>query len=125
MPHESMQTCIDACNACASASDHCASSCLAEKDVQAMARCICIDIDCAEVCRVSAALMSRGSELVSIQCEACAQICEACAAECERHDMQHCRECAQACRRCAEECRRMAQAQPSTGRPSSLGIPAH
>jgi hypothetical protein len=74
-----------------------------------MARCIALDMDCAEICRVAAAYMSRGSELAQTICEACADVCEACAQECARHTkMEHCRQCAEACRRCAEECRRIA-----------------
>ena len=47
MTHESMKSCIEACEACAGACDHCAPACLGEKDVAAMARCIALDIDCA------------------------------------------------------------------------------
>jgi hypothetical protein len=109
VPHEQFKSCIDACNTCAEACDHCAASCLKEPDVKAMARCIALDIDCAEMCRTAAAAMSRGSECASTVCEACAEVCEACAEECARHaSMEHCRQCAEACRRCAEQCRRMA-----------------
>lgn len=107
MPHESMQSCIDACYDCAVACDHCASACLREQEPKKLSRCIALDIDCAELCRTAAALMSRGSEFAVAVCATCAEVCEACAQECERHDMDHCRECAAACRKCAEECRRM------------------
>jgi hypothetical protein len=119
MPHEQFKSCIDACNSCAEACDHCAASCLGEQDVKMMARCIALDIDCAEICRLTAAYMSRGSELAGALCETCADICDACAQECAKHTkMEHCRQCAEACRRCAEECRRMAGTQsqrPPTG----------
>jgi hypothetical protein len=108
MPHEQFRSCIEACNACAVACNHCASSCLMEKDVHKMARCIALDMDCAEICRVAAAYMSRDSELAGAICDVCAEVCDLCAKECERHSMDHCRQCAEACRRCAEECRRMA-----------------
>lgn len=118
MSHETMQACIDACNACATACDHCTSACLQEDDVKSLARCIELDLDCAEICRTAVAFMSRGSQFASAICAACADVCDACAEECERHDMDHCRECAAACRRCADECRRMStQASGSrTGR---------
>jgi hypothetical protein len=125
MAHESMKSCIDACNDCAIACEHCASSCLSEKEVQKLVRCIALDIDCAEVCRTSVALMSRGSELAGLQCETCAQVCDTCAEECEKHPLQHCRECAQACRRCADECRRMASVMPRPRQGSGVGAPAH
>jgi hypothetical protein len=116
MPHEQFRSCIDACNSCAEACDHCAASCLREKDVQAMARCIQLDIDCAAICRLAVSYMARGSELAGTICEACAEVCDVCAEECGKHSkMEHCRQCAEACRRCAQECRRMAQAAP-TGR---------
>lgn len=110
MAHERYATCIDACNACALACDHCAVSCLREADPKPMARCIALDIDCAQICRLASAFMSRDSELASELCNACADVCEACGAECAKHDMDHCKRCAEACRRCAQECRRMAQA---------------
>ena len=117
MPHDQMKSCIDACNDCAVACDHCAASCLQEQDVKAMARCIALDMDCAEICRLASAYMSRGSELSGEICELCADVCDACGKECERHStMEHCRKCAEACRRCAEECRRMAAAQPRSQR---------
>jgi uncharacterized protein DUF326 len=117
MPHQQFQSCIDACNQCAQACGHCAASCLEEKDVQTMTRCIQLDIDCAEICRLAVGYMARGSELARVVCEVCAEVCEVCAEECAKHDkMQHCRECAQACRRCAEECRRMAASAPRASR---------
>ena len=111
MPHEQFKSCIDACFACAEACDHCAASCLKEKEVQKMARCIALDIDCAEICRLAAAYMSRGSECARDLCALCAEVCDACGEECAKHKMEHCQACAEACRRCAEECRRMAGTQ--------------
>jgi hypothetical protein len=122
MAHEQFKSCIDACNDCALACDHCATACLKEPDVAKMGRCIQLDIDCAEICRLAVGYMARGSELASDICELCAQVCEACGKECAKFPMAHCQECAKACRRCAEECRRMAssQATSKTGqRPSA------
>jgi hypothetical protein len=98
---------------------------LAEKDVHELARCISLDVDCAEVCRTAVALMARESELSAALCETSAQICDACAEECERHPMEHCRQCAQACRRCAQECRRMASSMPARRAQAPMGAPAH
>ena len=96
--------CIAACQGCAVACHHCAAACLQEPDVKAMARCIGLDLDCAQVCQVAVALMAGGSERVPALCQVCADICRDCAAECERHDMDHCQQCAEACRRCASQC---------------------
>src|SRR5438045_4712424 len=103
---------IEACNACAGACDHCAIACTQEESAKAMSRCIALDIDCAEICRLAAGYMSRGSELAGLVCQACAEVCAACGEECAKYSMSHCRECANACRRCADECRRMASASP-------------
>jgi hypothetical protein len=111
MAHEHFKSCIAACNDCALACDHCAAACLKEPDVAKMARCIRLDIDCAEICRLAVAYMARGSELSADVCELCASICETCAQECDKHPMGHCKDCAKACRRCDEECRRMATDQ--------------
>lgn len=105
--HQQFQDCIDACNACADACDHCSAACLREEDVQSMARCIAHDIDCAQICRLSAAYMARGSASAAALCRLCADLCRACAEECGKHSMDHCQQCAAACRRCADECARM------------------
>lgn len=110
MSHQQFQACIGACYACAVACDHCAASCLEEQDVKMMARCIALDMDCAQICRTAAAYMGRGSEFAAAICKACADVCQACGEECGKHQAQHCQECAQACSRCADECRRMATA---------------
>lgn len=107
MSHDQFRSCIEACNECAIACSHCSSACLQEPDPKSMARCIALDIDCAEICRLAAAYMSRGSEFAGAICGVCAEVCDACATECEKHEMDHCKVCAEACRRCAEECRRM------------------
>lgn len=125
MAHEQFKACIDACNDCALACNYCASACLKEKDVATMARCIQLDMDCAEICRLAVGYMARGSELAAEICEVCATICDACAQECARHQMPHCQECAQACRRCAEECRRMASGRTDSRQGSRAGVPAH
>ncbi|ESJ12850.1 MULTISPECIES: four-helix bundle copper-binding protein [Cupriavidus] len=110
MPHEQYQACIDACTRCAQACRHCAASCLQEHDVQKMTECIRLDLDCAGICELSVAYMSRGSKQSRELCALCAQICERCAEECARHQAQHCQQCAQACRDCAQACRQMAAA---------------
>ena len=86
----------------------CASACLREDDVKMMARCIELDRDCADICRLAAILMSRESDYAKEFCALCAKICRACGEECAKHEMDHCQECAKACMNCAEECERMA-----------------
>ena len=110
MAHEGLRSCIEACHKCATECDHCAIACVNEPDPKPLARCIALDLDCADMCRLASALMSRDSEFAPAFCGDCAEVCDACATECEKHDMEHCRRCAETCRRCAEECRRMAGA---------------
>ena len=109
MIQEKQYELINTLNHCAAACGHCASACLDEKDVKMMTKCIRLDLDCAEICRLVAALVARDSEHASHLMHECAEICEACAAECEKHShMEHCRACAEACRHCAEVCSQLA-----------------
>ncbi len=126
MTHQHYNACIDACNRCAAASDHCATACLAEPDPKPLAHCIALDMDCADICRLAVGYMSRGSVHAHALCQLCADICEACADECEKHPMDHCRQCGQACRHCADECRRMPQQRGSpTARASAAAARTH
>lgn len=109
MAHQQYGTCIEACNQCAAACNHCAAACLQEADVKMLARCIALDIDCAEVCQLAATAMARGSQYAQAICKLCADVCQMCGDECAKHSMDHCRQCAEACHRCADECRGMAQ----------------
>lgn len=108
--HENhMNDCIKACDDAAKACDFCVSACLTDRNVAEMAACIKLSLDCAELCRLGSALMSRGSQFAGEVANLCAVACDACAADCEKHkDMAHCAACAEACRRCAAACRKMA-----------------
>ena len=80
-----LETCIDACNKCVTACEHCAASCLREPDINMMVRCIELDRDCADMCRLAVQLMSRGSAYAAKFCALCAEICQACGDECAKH----------------------------------------
>ncbi|MGV3540933.1 MAG: four-helix bundle copper-binding protein [Rufibacter sp.] len=99
---------LDALQECIIACEHCASACLQEDHVQMMARCIATDRDCADICRLTAAFLARGSEHGKHLLKECIEICQKCADECAKHDHDHCQECAQACYRCVEACRTLA-----------------
>ena len=110
---------IEACMDCAIACNHCASSCLNEDEINSLANCIRLDLECASVCITTAKLMSSDSEFSTHISRLCADICEACATECEKHEMEHCKKCAMACRYCAEQCESLVLAwlrQAVTGR---------
>lgn len=104
--HKENQQLLQILNECANECSHCAVACLDEQDVKAMARCIKLDIDCTELCRLTASFISRGSEQAHHIIKACIEMCEACAAECEKHKADHCKRCAEVCRRCAEACKK-------------------
>ena len=93
--------CVAACNFCAAA-------CLKEDDVKMMAKCISLDMDCAEVCRTTGILLARNSAHGKHMLKECIELCEACAEECGNHKSDHCQACAKACRECAEACKMVA-----------------
>jgi hypothetical protein len=124
MQRQQYQACIEACNECADSCDICAAACLQEQDVKSMARCIALDLDCAQLCRLAAGMMARSSEAASSICQACADLCDMCADECSKFPMQNCKDCADACRRCAAECRQMT-AMAGAGRGAGAGAAAH
>ena len=101
---------IDAALACAQTCTACADACLAEDMVAELCDCIRTDLDCADICATTAAVLSRrtGSNMTVLkaQLEACRTACATCAEECESHaEMhEHCRICAEACRRCEQAC---------------------
>lgn len=111
MAHKENQSLIDALNNCAAECNHCATACLDEQDVKMLSNCIKLDLDCAEICRMTAGFVARGSAHARHILTECAEICNACAEECEKHShMQHCKDCAEACRKCAEACTQMEHA---------------
>ena len=96
-------------NNCVTECNHCATACLDEQDVKMLAKCIKLDIDCADICNLTASLLARGSEHGHHLLQECTEVCNACAEECDKHaemGMEHCRACAEACRACADACRR-------------------
>lgn len=110
----SLAKCIDACFEAAQTCTSCADACLGEKNLDALRRCIRLNLDCADLCETTGRLLSRVSQggsatLAQSLAQACAQACGECAAECEKHatgmKMEHCKMCAEACRRCEAACR--------------------
>lgn len=105
MSHKTNESLISTLNNCATVCNHCISACLEEEDVKMLANCIKLDIDCAQICSLTAGFFARGSAHAPHLLPECADICNACADECEKHaHMEHCKECAEACRKCAAEC---------------------
>jgi uncharacterized membrane protein len=101
---------IDACLACLQACTSCADEDLAEDDVENMRLCIALDHNCADLCDVTARLLSRPAHwnpfVIHRVLQACVRICADCADECARHAAhhRHCAICERVCRACVEAC---------------------
>ena len=108
--------CIEACVECEQVCTACADACLSEEGVADLTKCIRLDLDCADICGVTARVLTRqtayDAPLSKAQLAACERACATCAEECEGHadHHDHCRVCAAACRRCEQACQELAAA---------------
>ncbi len=114
----------DALNAlalCAQICTSCADACLAEEELAQLRKCIRYNLDCADICAATSAVVTRqtepSGEVLHAQLHACILTCRTCADECERHASMHdhCRICAETCRHCQERCNFLLGAISSTG----------
>lgn len=112
---EALAEVIDSCLECTQACTACADTCMAEGNLEMLARCIRLDLDCADVCDTTAKILSRQvafeAEMARPVVEACVKAVKLCGDECEQHaeHHEHCRVCMEACRRCEEACNRLLQ----------------
>ncbi|MGW4054328.1 four-helix bundle copper-binding protein [Streptomyces sp. NPDC004779] len=99
---ERLASWVDSCLACTQTCTSCADACLAEEGVKGLVRCVKLDLDCADICRATASLLSRavaGDDRVARDLlRGCADICAACADMCAGHaeEYVHCLICAEA-----------------------------
>ena len=103
--------CIEACYDCSEACTQCADDCLSEQDLQELAKCIRLNLDCADVCQTTGRVVSRQTEydanVTRALLGACIAACRGCGDECKHHGdhgMEHCKVCAEECRRCEQAC---------------------
>ena len=90
---------------CAAACNNCSTACLEENDVKKMIQCIRLDMDCAQICDLTAAFVARNSDHAPHLIKECAEICSKCAKECAKFEnMEHCKVCADLCKKCADMC---------------------
>lgn len=101
------QACIDACTTCAQACYECFKECLNEQDIAARKDNIHMLVECANMCQMSAAMMSMDGQYSKEHCKLCATICDSCAQGCSQFADNHSQKCAEVCRQCADECRKM------------------
>ncbi len=102
--HKEHEKIILELNACINECNHCFNECLNEKDVKMLAKCIQLNLECADFCQLSSTLIARNSEQAHEMLLLCAKVCERCADECVKHQNDHCKHCAEVCRKCAETC---------------------
>ncbi len=107
---------IDAATACTVVCTACASACLSESDVEGMATCVRDDLDCADLCGVTARHLARlnasDRQLTTSLLAACIEACVQCAASCAPHreHHEHCRLCEEAALRCEQACQALLDA---------------
>ena len=107
--------CIEACADCSQACTQCADDCLSEQgELATLAKCIRLNLDCADVCAATGRVLSRQTEydanVTRAIVTACAAACKACGDECAQHGehgMEHCTVCAEQCRRCEQVCQEL------------------
>ena len=99
---------LDALSRCIAACELCADACLDEADIKMQVACIRLDRDCADICRLTAAFIARGSDHAQHVLKECMEICRKCHDECAKHTNDHCKKCAEACKACLEACQKYA-----------------
>lgn len=110
---DELAACIEECFTCSQTCTSCADACLSEEKVADLRKCIRLNLDCADICGVTGAVLTRQTEYDAptskAQLQACREICLTCAEECGKHAQmhEHCRICEQECRRCQESCDRL------------------
>ena len=106
-----LAACIEACFECTQTCTACADACLGEDMVAELTKCIRTNLDCADICATTGAVLSRhtgyDANVTRAVLEACATACKACGDECAQHASmhEHCKVCAESCRRCEQACR--------------------
>jgi len=115
---DALVRCIEQCLFCAQACTACSDACLSESDDELvmLRKCIRSNEDCADICAITARVLSRhtgyDAKVTHSILQACATICCSCGDECERHASrhEHCRVCAEVCRRCEQACQELSNA---------------
>jgi hypothetical protein len=108
---------IDACLRCTQTCTTCANADLAEENVDELAVCAARCLNCADVCDLTARLLSRPAHwdlyVIHRLLQACARTCDSSAEECARHAQhhRHCAICEKVCRACGQACAALLEAQ--------------
>jgi hypothetical protein len=114
---EDIAAAIDACLSCVQACTSCADADLAEQDVDELSTCIALCLDCADVCDLTARLLSRPAHwelyIVHRSLQACVRACTDSAEECAKHahHHRHCAICEKVCQECIQACDTVLEAE--------------
>jgi hypothetical protein len=95
--------CLTTTAACIAACERCAKECGLSGDPE-REKCAALCRDCADVARLSEALMLRGSPYATDLCALHEELCQACADLCSQFTHACCQACAKACAACATTC---------------------
>jgi hypothetical protein len=83
-------------------------------NVQELAKCIRLNLDCVDVCATTGRVVSRQTEydanVTRAVLQACIAACSSCGDECEiqgNQGMEHCQVCAEECHGCEQACREL------------------
>jgi hypothetical protein len=113
-------TCVQTCTTCADAN-------LLEDDIDKLRTCTALCLNCANVCEVTALVLSRPAQWDPVIAhgllQACVRACTTSAEECARHadHHRHCAICEKACRACSDACTQLLEAVALTERHSHAG----
>lgn len=117
LPTADAAAAIDACLRCVQTCTTCANADLAEEEFDERRTCAALCLNCADVCDVTARVLSRpahSDQLVTQRLlQACVRACGNSADECARHahHHRHCAICERVCRVCAKACGALLEAQ--------------
>lgn len=78
---DALHRCIDACFDCAQVCTACADACLSEDSVAELTKCIRTNLDCADMCATTGAVLSRHTGYDAMMTSA---VLQACLAACRR-----------------------------------------
>jgi hypothetical protein len=110
--------CVEACTECARACSACADACLGQVEIADLRECIRLNLDCADVCAATGAVVSRLTRPHRTPMKAlllaCIEICRTCGEVCVGHANTHghSRVCAEVCRNCERACVALVNAIP-------------
>jgi Domain of Unknown Function (DUF326) len=107
---ERVAAAIDACLSCVQSCTSCANANLCEAEIDDLRTCIALCINCADVCEMTARILSRPAGwdhfVVYHLLRTCVRTCTSSADECARHahHHRHCAICEKVCRACLQAC---------------------